>query len=973
MALALLTLASASSSLAIDPFATPRDIVVQSWTKRDGLPSNAVQCLEASPDGYIWIGTEKGLTRFDGVRFVTLDPQRFPLLENAAISGLAATKSGLLYIETFSGSLLYDGVQVVTVTVRGRPGVPVRRVKRGSNKEMWGVFDGGIGKIEAHELVPLEWTSLKGLGSDLELIGSGDDNRLLVVNANGLFLVDEKSATAVTWEDGKQVVEPVFIYAPGGGIWIGTDGEGLGTWDGRVVRHDPKLSSITGRKFVFGYRQRDEQVTWLGVHPRQLYRARLAPGGNFVLDDFTAATPALDANLSELAEDYAGQLWISSDGQGLFRVSDASVSMYGPGLGLPAHTYTGVKFDRSGKRWLLHDEGLCDATTMPARCFGVDEGLPPETTITDLVSEPDGSFLLGTVGRGVYRFAAGRFSPAPPEWSVLNAVVLDLHRESDDTLVVAGFGGVTFVHPDASVTHVPLPPAAGAAIYVVQDPAGRYLIGTQQAGLYLWDGGQPRSLGSSPETRALVTALMFRGEYLLVGTMAGLQIWQGETPLRVLDEAHGLGDNGVMNLIAAGDTLWVGHNDGVSPLRIADIERFARGEIESVERRVLSVEEGLVDGEVRGGQEFTAARDPDGRLWFTTPSGFAVVNTAKLPKAVASPSPQFEEMICDGVAYNTKEFSELPAGTRQCSFRFTALKHPQPRRLVFRYQLDAQPITDVGSQREIVVASLRPGLRRLAVSASLPGGEWSAPATIDFRVRPLFWQAWWFYAGLVLLSGAAIYGLHRLRVKRAIELERIRMRIASDLHDDLGSSLSRISILSEVAKRGSGPSASGALETIGDTARELIDQTSDIVWSIDPRRDDLQSVVSRVQSFAADVLGSRGVALSFDVPPQTESIRLSPDRRRALYLLAKEALHNSAKHAQAHSVRVSLALQARSVRLEVRDDGVGFDSSQPAPAPASRGGHGLASMQARAQALGGRCEVVSQAGGGTTVRIDLPL
>lgn len=973
--LAMLLLGSAAAARAIDPQATAPDIVAQTWTKRDGLPTNSLKALEASPDGYIWIGSEKGVTRFDGVRFTPLDPRRFPALENAVVSDISATAADRLYISTFSGVLLYDGQRVTPLTVRDHPQLPVLRVRRGSNMEMWGVFEGGFGMIEGHELVPFVSPALDGLGGGLDLIGIDDDGRLLIDTPKGLSIVDQDKATAVKWEDGRPVMTPLFVYAPGGGLWIGEDGHELGVWDGKVLRRDPQVSSITGRKFVFAYRQRDRQATWLGVVPRGLFRARLAENGKFVLDDVSNLAPALQTELEEVIEDSSGQLWFATSGQGLVRVADASVSMYSPANGLPSKAYTGLGFDRNGKPWLLHAEGICDASTTPARCYGSESGLPPTTIISGFCPESDGSLLLGTIGQGVVRFSNERASKTPPEWSALNKLVLDIHREVDGTLVITGFSGLTLVAPDGSVTHVPFSPAAGAATQARRDASGRYWVGTFQDGLYLLDDGAPRPVSPTRETRTLVNQLLLHGDYMYVGTMAGIQIWQGEKMLRLLDEAHGLGQNNVMSFVDAGDTLWVGHNDGVSPIAFRQLEQFARGELEAVDKQVLSVEEGLLDGEVHGGSAISAALAPDGRVWFSSGDGFAVVNTTRLSKSIATATPRFEEMLCDGVPYPTTEPSTLPAGTRQCSFRFTALDHPQPRRLIFQYQLDQQPVTEIGSQREVVLAGLRPGARRLAVTAALPGGQWSRPAIIDFRVRPYFWQAWWFYLGLVLLTVAAMYGLHRLRIRRVVELERIRTRIASDLHDDLGSSLSRISILSEVAKRGSGETAGHALDTIGNTARELIDQTSDIVWSIDPRRDDLQSVITRVQSFAADVLGSRGVTMTFEVPEHAESVRLLPDRRRALYLLAKEALHNIAKHANAHAVRVSLAIDARSARLAIHDDGVGFDQAAPAPAGASmnRGGHGIESMKTRAQALGGRCEISSQRGAGTTVRVDLPI
>jgi signal transduction histidine kinase len=222
---------------------------------------------------------------------------------------------------------------------------------------------------------------------------------------------------------------------------------------------------------------------------------------------------------------------------------------------------------------------------------------------------------------------------------------------------------------------------------------------------------------------------------------------------------------------------------------------------------------------------------------------------------------------------------------------------------------------------------------------------------------------------VALALGGGAYGLHAVRVRRLIGLERIRRQIATDLHDDVGSGLVQIAVMSEVAKRHAGLEAGGVLDEVAELARALRDSMSDIVWSVDPRRDRLSDLVRRLRQVTFGLFEAGKVDVSFDAPADEVlgRIELSPDRRRHLFLAAKEALTNAAKHAAAKRVGVDVQIARSRLRLQVVDDGCGFDVTAPTD------GQGVASLRRRAEALGGRLEVKSAPGRGTTLRLDVPL
>jgi signal transduction histidine kinase len=246
------------------------------------------------------------------------------------------------------------------------------------------------------------------------------------------------------------------------------------------------------------------------------------------------------------------------------------------------------------------------------------------------------------------------------------------------------------------------------------------------------------------------------------------------------------------------------------------------------------------------------------------------------------------------------------------------------------------------------------------------------PAVVTFEVLPPFYRSWWFLstaAGLVTGLGLFAY---RLRVDQLLRVERVRARIATDLHDDIGASLSQIAIQAEVARRSLGPpdtnpEAAAPLARIAETSRGLVDAMSDIVWAINPEVDTLGNLVHRMRRFVEDTLGGGETIVTFTTPEVSHDLRVGADVRREVFLILKESVTNIAKHAAARTVAIDFLLERRRLRLDVVDDGRGFDPN------AGTDGNGVASMRRRVAALGGRLEIDSAPGRGTTIRLEVDL
>jgi signal transduction histidine kinase/ligand-binding sensor domain-containing protein len=403
--------------------------------------------------------------------------------------------------------------------------------------------------------------------------------------------------------------------------------------------------------------------------------------------------------------------------------------------------------------------------------------------------------------------------------------------------------------------------------------------------------------------------------------------------------------------------------------------------------------------------------DHEGNLWFATTSGLSRLS----PRAGEKEPPP--NILLGGlrIAGEKQAISELgdteisrgDLSHTQNNFQidFFGLDFHAGETLRYQFMLegadkDWSPPTD---QRTVTYANLRPGSYRFRVRAINSDGIFSArPALLSFTILPPLWLRWWFLTLITLLVITLMYFLYRYRLghlrevnaalseaktaeeklgrsreERLLELQKVRTRIATDLHDDIGSSLTQIAILSEVAQRsvtGNGGSLT-ELRSITTVSNELVDAMSDVVWAINPEKDHLQDLIQRMRRFASDVLLARGISLDFDAPSFATDIPLGANPRRAVFLIFKESLANIVKHANAKQVRIRFGFSPQKLTLTISDDGCGFDVDKLSSGlfTDQKGGHGILSMKKRAAEMNGRLQLDSRPGQGTAMTVELLL
>jgi signal transduction histidine kinase len=427
-----------------------------------------------------------------------------------------------------------------------------------------------------------------------------------------------------------------------------------------------------------------------------------------------------------------------------------------------------------------------------------------------------------------------------------------------------------------------------------------------------------------------------------------------------------------------------------------DLNRCADGRQTGVLFLTYGISDGMPTLECSEGLQSAGGKTSDGRLWFPTAKGLVAVDPASVNTNLLPPPVCIEEMQVDNLIFadgNPVRPLKVPPGLHRIEFEYTGLSFVAPEKVRFKSRLNPLDTewVDVGTKRVATYNYIPPGNYSFQVTACNNDGVWNTTgASLKFEVLPYFWQTVWFrvFSGLltVLAAGGVVWFDTRRRMRRRLEraerqrdIERERSRIARDIHDDLGASLTRIAMLSQFDRGDlqSPESMAKNLARIFATARELTRAMDEIVWAVNPRHDRLDSLASYLSRFANEYLSAAEIRCRLDLPLHLPTLRVTAEIRHNLFLAFKEALHNVVKHATAIEVRVEFKLEAAQLALQVADDGRGFDITMPGDGHAAAARiacrNGLANMQRRLAEIGGVCEICSEPGRGTTVTFIVPL
>ena len=998
--------ALASVLLSVDAASAER-LPVRTYGQADGLPSTFVAHIFSDSRGLLWFSTRDGLARFDGTRFVTYGIEDG--LPVPTVNFLLETRSHTYWVATNGGGICRIDTGVVA-RLAARAGT--------SSPETKSVF---------HCL------SLGGGAADLVNVLEEDrDGRIWIGTDGGLFRLEAHGSQPVpvnlqdVWGDARPVRIPALLASPDGDMWVGTN-------DGLVRLRNadrPRLyaaTNATAKPPVRDIVRSTDGNIWV-AYTNGLFRicaSAACAGGEWIpVDD-----KLVDVNA--LVADADGRIWIGS-ARGLVDFDGRQFRRYRSSHGLPEQAVRALAKDRDGNIWVA-TYGVTRLRPDGFLSYGESDGLTA-ARIYALYEDTTGQVFAVGGNWILSRFDGTRFVsvqvPVPPglpswgsqmafldrrnAWWIVGDRSLGRYPQIDRIEQMQGPPLLVYPKRHWVPQHrfIQLFEDVRSDVWwsavSANGELGRWDRRTQAVVVY------PDVNGGVPGSWATAFGEDAAGNLWIGFNLGGLVRYDGS---RFETLSGALLPDGAITSIhrdIAG-RLWIGSNkDGLTRVDDPDAERprFARyttrdglstgnvrcitsdalgriyvGTARGVDRidpasgsvRRYTTEDGLANGFVT-----TALHDSRGRLWFGTMDGLSrLVTGPELP--VVAPATWIEGWRVNGAPQHTSLLGQasisdivLEPHQTEVEIEFYAVEFREARNLRYQYRLEgtASDWSRPAAERRVHYSRLGAGRYEFQVRAvTAEGVAGSTPASLSFVILPPLSDRWWFrtsvLAGVMLL----VIAVHRYRVARLLAVERVRMRIAADLHDDIGGSLSRISIQSEVACREAvalGEQPRRRLVEVADSARGLVDALGDIVWSVDPRRDDLASVCRRIREYADDLFTGSGVHWTYTASGKLESVQLDPQTRRNLFLLLKEAVTNVARHARAQSVSLKIELANRELLVELRDDGRGFDTSALEPQDLSDH-HGIASMRARAERLGASLSIESSPASGTTIRMQLPI
>jgi signal transduction histidine kinase/ligand-binding sensor domain-containing protein len=735
-------------------------------------------------------------------------------------------------------------------------------------------------------------------------------------------------------------------------------------------------------------------TVWVGTNQGIAEYTPAARGGH-EFRSYTLAQGLTARSVGALAEDRDGNLWIGTFGSGAMKVAHGGFVTYADADGLPyavslvetrrgefcavSRGDTGITLERfDGRRF----EQIRPAWPADLTYFGWGRG-------QIALQDHESSWWIAT-GQGLCRFGPAarvdQLAGARPKTIYTTRDGLagnNIFRIFEDSRCDIWIGTIgpdtadalarwrrssgkieTFSEGDG------LPKSPVPTVFA-EDKSGGVWVGLFHGGLarYRADGGF-RTFTSADGVPGQVRALhLDDGGRLWIGTTQGLVRADDVSAERPRFTAYTMAQGLSSNYIGAiAEDAW----GRLYAATGRGIDRFEPQPGGPRRVRHYTSADGVVPGELE-----LALRDRHGVLWFSSPLGLSRL-VPSLDPTRSPPPVLITGLSAGGVARAISDLGETNvAGLKlaQTPIRvdFVGLDYSPGEALHYQYKLehadrDWSPPTD---QRTVVYASLAAGTYQFLVRAVASDGAVSPrPATIAFTIPPPVWRSWWFLGAFGAAVLMLLLALHRYRLAQAVAVADVRSRIATDLHDDIGASLTQIAILSEVAQRAVHPTAAETrlpLTEIAGISRALVDAMSDIVWAINPDHDRLSNLVYRMRRFAMDVLIGQGIALQFRSSVAEHDLRISVDIRRQVYLIFKEAVHNIARHSGAGRVEADLDRVGNQLSLRLADDGRGFDPS------AEYQGRGLANMRKRAAALHGRLDFVSAPGKGTLLTMTVPL
>ena len=886
--------------LGLMPRGEGKNYVAQTWLAEDGLPQNSVNALLYARDGYLWVGTYNGLARFDGVKFDTFRASKTTGLPGSRIVFLGEDSLRRIWTATEEGAVAYQTkfgeFKTVELPDSARPEV-ITSMATGADGAIWFTWgDGRVRKYQDGHFVEdrsgwgLEWYAASGVVADT----AGD----LWLGTNQGLLVWQDGRFRPLTAEGVRLGSVSRVYTSRtGGVWA-VSADRITLVRKREISRQAELPPLGNAK-VMGLAEGDGEDVWLATSGKGLIRIQQGKATS----DFNSSDGLSEDTVRSICRDGEGNLWVGTEGAGLNRLRRGPIHMIAPPAGFAGETVMACAQDpRSGLVWFASNgTGLWtwNPATQQAEVVG-EEGLPAKSRVSAMQFDRKGRLLLAIQNHGLFIREEGKLNRlAGAEASSL--LVHAIHVDRDNRVWFGGRGGLGSLDGSTLRLHTVADGLSSLDIRAItEDQEGRIWVGTAGGGLNAFAGKHWTTLR---ETNGLpsddIWSLhMDRRGVLWVGTFGSGIARLENGRIGRISTREGLPDD-VISQIAedAQGNIWTSTFNGIA--RIGGEDGRGKPLV-----RIFGKADGLASLESAATTHSSGLCLRDGRLLFSTTKGAAWIDPVAMRINQRPPPVVIESAkIDDSEPEQANQLLEVPPEHDRLEIAYTALGFSAPEKMRFRYKLEGleKDWVDAGARRVAYYSHVRPGKYTFRVAAMNEDGIWNTGgASMGIVVVPFYYQTGWFVGTVTALSLAAVFGLLRYLATRnyrrqmaTLERERVvereRTRIARDIHDDLGASLTQIALLSELARRDvadsvSHPRLTQHLRQISAKARSLTRAMDEIVWAVNPRNDSLEEFLSYFAKYATDYLAAANIRCRLDLPSVQEPWPLSSETRHHLFL-----------------------------------------------------------------------------------------
>lgn len=943
------------------------------WQTQDGLPEDTIQAIAQTKDGYLWIGTREGLARFDGFQFVVFDRSNTPAFHDDRVLALCVTRNGALWIGTEGGGLI--------------------RYRNGSFK----LFDSRQGLTNGF---------VRAIYQDRRM-------RLLVGTDHGLFRLKGGQFVRL---DGHGGLPPISVHAIRedslGRLWVG--GSGLFVLAHGTVKRIVLDQSAASDQIKSIFESRDGTI-WVGTYAG-LYRLK---GGAILHAPFDRDVEA------NICEDQDGNVWVGWVGGGLSRFRNGSFRTYRAPAILPNNTVLSIFDDSEQDLWVGTEDGLLRISNTGVSVLENKDGLSlgNSSTIYENVSTiyeaPDGSLWIAD--GHLYRILGWHLVPFQLPAPVRKVKVRTLFEDSRGILWIGTGGqGVVAIHHGIATQYTRRQGLINDFIRAFcEDRRGNLWIGTD-GGVTRWDGKHFQNFSTSnglayPSVRAIVED---KAGNLWVGTDGGLslihngslvsdpalaplrkdKIWtihednDGGLWLGTRDDglfrlkggqlAHytsrcGLPDDNIYQILQdLHGNLWFSGQPSIFKISLKNLDDNTVCKSGALLPVIYGSSETWQAGEVNGGVQPAGSSTPSGVLWFPTLKGAIRIEPDEV-RGTYPPKVLIEQVIADGSDVPLSPQVWIRPGRGKLEIHYTAPNLHAPEQIRFKYRLEGfdREWTDASTRRIAYYTNLPPGNYRFRVMAYY-GDDPAEKAETDFPFtwEAHFYQSVWFYLLCALGIGTAGWaGFHNRMAQTKARYAAVlaeRNRLAREMHDTVIQGCVGVSALLEAAASGQQPIPGMAEELINHARiqiRETLREAREAVWNLRHSSLEADSIAPAISHLAQQFAAESGVSIQTKI--NGTPFLPDPETKSNLLLVAREAIRNALAHASPKNVLIRMSFSRMNLRMEIKDDGCGFDPS--ASPQASKEHYGIVGMQERVEQLGGQILILSEPGKGTQVIVTI--